>query len=112
MLELFAFKQLSTVLLHTEQYLSIRKVANAIVVIIGYSEFCSSRFRQLQRLTYVDDLDVDDTKRLSFYHVVPRATFKVRFWPEDEQLIRSAYSGDIKGANIAAFEFLRVIKFE
>lgn len=51
----------------------------------------------IQRLTYLDDLDIDDEKKLSFYHVVPNSTFKVKWWPEWDTLIRAAYYDDIKG---------------
>lgn len=51
----------------------------------------------LQRLTYLDDLDIDDRKKLSFYHVVPNSIFKVKWWPEWAPLIHAAYYGDVKG---------------
>ena len=52
---------------------------------------------QIQRLTYLDDLDIDDRKKLSFYHVVPNSIFKVKWWPEWGPVIHAAYYGDVKG---------------
>ena len=51
----------------------------------------------LQRLTYFDDLDLDDKKKLSFYHVVPNSIIRVKWWTEWDGLIRAAYYGDVRG---------------
>ncbi|KAL9962836.1 hypothetical protein ACROYT_G031981 [Oculina patagonica] len=60
-------------------------------------ELASGIPRHLQRLTYFDDLDIDDKKRLSFYHVVPNSIVRVKWWPEWDGLIRAAYYGDVRG---------------
>lgn len=52
---------------------------------------------QLQRLTYLDDLDMDDNKKLSFFHVVPNSILRIKFWPQWVSLIEAAYYGDVKG---------------
>ena len=53
--------------------------------------------RHLQRLTYFDDLDMEDNRRLSFFHVVPNSTFRMKFWPQWVSLIQASYHGDLKG---------------
>ena len=53
--------------------------------------------RHLQRLTYFDDLDMEDNRRLSFFHVVPNSTFRMKFWPQWLSLIQASYHGDLKG---------------
>ncbi|CAH3168941.1 unnamed protein product, partial [Porites lobata] len=53
--------------------------------------------RHLQRLTYFDDLDMEDNRRLSFFHVVPNSTFRMKFWPQWVSLIQASYHGDVKG---------------
>ncbi|XP_068704726.1 ankyrin repeat domain-containing protein 60-like [Montipora foliosa] len=53
--------------------------------------------RHLQRLTYLDDMDMDDKKNLSFFHVVPNSTFKIKLWPHWISLMNAAYYGDVKG---------------
>lgn len=59
--------------------------------------FCFNYFqRQLQRLTYLDELDMDDRKKLSFFHVVPNSILTVKWWPEWASLIQAAYRGDLK----------------
>ncbi|CAH3187049.1 unnamed protein product, partial [Porites evermanni] len=50
----------------------------------------------LQRLTYFDDLDMEDNRRLSFFHVVPNSTFRMKFWPQWISLIQASYHGDLK----------------
>ena len=51
----------------------------------------------LHRLTYLDDLDMDNRKNLSFFHVVPNATFRIKLWPQWVSLIKAAYYGDVDG---------------
>ena len=53
--------------------------------------------RHLQRLTSFDDLDMEDNRRLSFFHVVPNSTFRMKFWPQWVSLIQASYHGDLKG---------------
>ena len=53
--------------------------------------------RNLQRLKYLDDLDLDDSKRLAVYHVVPGATLRVTLWSNWESLVMTAYKGDTIG---------------
>ena len=50
----------------------------------------------MQRLTYLDELDMDDRKKLSFFHVVPNSILTVKWWPEWASLIQAAYRGDLK----------------
>ena len=56
-----------------------------------------SLLSHLQRLTYFDDLDMNDSKKLSFFHVVPNSIFRMKLWPQWVCLIRAAYYGDVKG---------------
>lgn len=72
----------------------LRRIFVSMFVILF---FCFNYFqRQLQRLTYLDDLDMDDRKKLSFFHVVPNSILTVKWWPEWASLIQAAYRGDLK----------------
>ena len=46
---------------------------------------------------YLDDLDMDDSRKLSFYHVVPNSLFRMKLWPQWVSLVNAAYYGDVKG---------------
>lgn len=46
---------------------------------------------------YLDDLDMDDSGKLSFYHVVPNSLFRMKLWPQWVSLVKAAYYGDVKG---------------
>ena len=40
---------------------------------------------------------MEDNRRLSFFHVVPNSTFRMKFWPQWVSLIQASYHGDLKG---------------
>ena len=44
---------------------------------------------------------MDNRKNLSFFHVVPNATFRIKLWPQWVSLIKAAYYGDLNGERIS-----------
>ena len=44
---------------------------------------------------------MDNSKKLSFFHVVPNATFRIKLWPQWLSLIKAAYYGDVDGERIS-----------